>query len=66
MDKARLSSKGQLIIPKQFREELKLKPGDEFRVSVQDGFLILQPAARALEGWQKWRGKLADRQDSNQ
>lgn len=59
MDKAKLSSKGQLIIPKKYREKLNLKPGDEFNVLIKDGNLVLSPAEKSLVGWQKWRGALA-------
>ena len=59
MDRAKLSSKGQLIIPKKCREKLNLKPGDQFTVAVNDGMLILQPSKKIVGGWQKWRGILA-------
>jgi len=59
LDKAKLSSKGQLIIPKKYRQQLNLKPGDEFNVLIKDGYLVLSPAEKSLVGWQKWRGTLA-------
>ena len=37
-----LSSKNQIVVPKQAREALKLKPGDKIRVIVLDGRVILQ------------------------
>ena len=39
----RLSSKGQLVIPKSIREALRLKTGTRFDVSVQKGKIILDP-----------------------
>jgi AbrB family looped-hinge helix DNA binding protein len=40
---ATLSSKGQLVIPKELRRALCLRAGERLRVSVQDGRLILEP-----------------------
>jgi len=59
LDRARLSSKGQLIIPKKCREKLNLKPGDQFSVVIKEGMLILQPSKSVIEGWQRWRGIFA-------
>lgn len=39
----RLSSKGQLVLPKPIRERLRLKSGDQFRARVLDGNIILEP-----------------------
>jgi AbrB family looped-hinge helix DNA binding protein len=39
----RLSSKGQLVLPKKIRETLHLKNGDQFQVKVLDGKIILEP-----------------------
>lgn len=39
----RLSSKGQLVIPRLIREKLRLKSGDQFRARVLDGKIILDP-----------------------
>ncbi|MDX3929142.1 MAG: AbrB/MazE/SpoVT family DNA-binding domain-containing protein [Shinella sp.] len=38
-----LSSKGQVTIPKEMREALKLQPGDQLIYSVVDGEVILTP-----------------------
>jgi AbrB family looped-hinge helix DNA binding protein len=51
----RLSSKGQLVIPKTIRESLRLKNGDQFQVCVQDGKIVLEPVAKGLI--QKLHGK---------
>jgi AbrB family looped-hinge helix DNA binding protein len=51
----RLSSKGQLVIPKTIRESLRLKNGDQFQVRVQDGKIVLEPVAKGLI--QKLHGK---------
>lgn len=40
---ARLSSKGQLVIPKEIRAALHLRTGDRVRISLEHGRLILDP-----------------------
>lgn len=39
----RLSSKGQLVIPRLIRQQLRLKTGDQLQVRVQEGRIILVP-----------------------
>lgn len=53
----RLSSKGQLVIPKKIRESLRLKNGDQFQVHVIDGKIVLEPVAKGLV--EKLHGKYA-------
>lgn len=43
IERTRLSSKGQIIIPKSFRLLAGLKPGDEFQVSEFGGSILLTP-----------------------
>jgi AbrB family looped-hinge helix DNA binding protein len=45
----RLSSKRQVTVPLAVAEKLKLKPGDEFRVEVDDGRVVLTPALSLRE-----------------
>ena len=45
----KLSSKGQLVIPKPIRKSLGLKPGDQFQIKIVEDKIILQPAASLLE-----------------
>ncbi|MBN2394516.1 MAG: AbrB/MazE/SpoVT family DNA-binding domain-containing protein [Anaerolineae bacterium] len=40
---ARLSSKGQLVIPKSMREALGLRSGDQVHVMLERGKIILEP-----------------------
>ena len=40
---ARLSSKGQLVIPKAVREALGLRSGTRFHVLLRDGKIVLEP-----------------------
>jgi AbrB family looped-hinge helix DNA binding protein len=39
----RLSSKGQLVLPKAMREKLHLKHGDQFQARIVGGKIILEP-----------------------
>ncbi|MBU4226162.1 MAG: AbrB/MazE/SpoVT family DNA-binding domain-containing protein [Chloroflexi bacterium] len=39
----KLSSKGQLVIPKSIREALRLDSGNQMRVRIADGRIILEP-----------------------
>ena len=53
----RLSSKGQVVIPKTVRKSLRLKDGDQFQLRVINGKIILEPIAEDLV--QKLQGKYA-------
>jgi AbrB family looped-hinge helix DNA binding protein len=53
----RLSSKGQLVIPKTIRESMRLKNGDQFQVRIVDGKIVLEPIAKGLV--EKLHGKYA-------
>ncbi|MFZ5821152.1 MAG: AbrB/MazE/SpoVT family DNA-binding domain-containing protein [Chloroflexota bacterium] len=44
----RLSSKGQLVLPKKIREQLYLKNGDQFQARVLDGKIILDPVKNGV------------------
>ena len=49
MSRSSISSKGQATIPKDVREHLKLKPGDQIEFVIQaDGSVRLEPATVAL------------------
>ena len=42
-----MSSKGQIVIPKDLREKLGLKPGDKVRLEIQKGKrMVIQPAVK--------------------
>jgi AbrB family looped-hinge helix DNA binding protein len=53
----RLSSKGQLVLPKKIREKLNLKIGDQFQVRVMDDKIILEPVKK--DAIEKLHGILA-------
>ena len=46
METTTLSSKGQLVIPKQVRQQAKVAAGDAFEVRYQDGEIHLRPVVR--------------------
>jgi len=48
MPLTRLSTKGQLVLPKAVREALALRPGDEFLVEVEGDTIRLVPLRRKL------------------
>lgn len=39
----RMSTRGRVTIPKELRDELKLKPGDGVTFTMTEGVLLLQP-----------------------
>jgi AbrB family looped-hinge helix DNA binding protein len=45
----RISSNGQLTIPKSIRDSLHLKSGDQFLARFQDGKLVLEPVEDEFE-----------------
>ncbi|MEM2410827.1 MAG: AbrB/MazE/SpoVT family DNA-binding domain-containing protein [Thermofilaceae archaeon] len=44
MHRVRLSSKGQIVIPKSIRDELGLAPGTVLWARVEGGRIVLEPA----------------------
>ena len=55
---AKLSSKGQLVIPKPVRESLGLESGAQFHVTLQAGKIILEPVGPSTA--ETLYGKYAD------
>jgi len=63
-----MSSKGQIVVPKELREELKIDSGTNFVIFGKDGTLILKkidvPKAEAVfEKIHKWGTQLAKKKD---
>ena len=50
-----LSTKYQVVIPKEVRERMEIKPGQKFIVWEKGGVIYLIPALKfkAMEGWFK-------------
>ncbi|MDI6655415.1 MAG: AbrB/MazE/SpoVT family DNA-binding domain-containing protein [Candidatus Hydrothermarchaeota archaeon] len=46
---ARISSKGQMVIPKIFRNALQLKPGAPIAVDMHKGMLIMKPVKSPID-----------------
>lgn len=46
VEEVTLSSKNQIVVPKEARRALKLKPGDKLRVVVMDDRVILHRKAK--------------------
>jgi AbrB family looped-hinge helix DNA binding protein len=44
----RLSSKGQLVIPKPIREALGLEPGTQLQLEVEEERIVLEPVRPSL------------------
>ena len=49
MAEAKLSSKNQIVIPKDAREALGLKAGDKIEIVVRDRTLLLFPRPKSYE-----------------
>jgi len=54
---AKLSSKGQLVVPKSIRTKLKIEPGTFLEIDVDNGRIILTPMKEGPLG--KLYGKFA-------
>jgi AbrB family looped-hinge helix DNA binding protein len=68
MDTVKVSPKFQVVIPKQVREQLKLRPGEELQVYVLDAAIHLhRPRAiqdlRGIAKGMKWKDAYRDRSD---
>ncbi|WP_338824777.1 hypothetical protein MHOCP_03620 [Moorella humiferrea] len=59
MEIARLSSKGQLVLPKNIRDKLALQRGGELKIELVEGKIILEPVSKETKsGWRRWGGAL--------
>lgn len=56
----KLSTKGQVVLPKEVREALGLSTGTELEVEIQDGAVLLRPIRKTrvddLLGMLPWSG----------
>ena len=59
MAKARMTTKGQVTIPREVRERLGLRPGDELEFTEEDGVFHLRKRVDP-DVFKKWRGYLTD------
>lgn len=56
-----MSSKGQVVIPRQIRDRLRLGEGVRVEVVLKGGAVLLRPLRPQAAGWQRWRGAFAGR-----
>lgn len=56
-----VSSKGQIVLPKELREELEIRAGDSLEIQREgDGFHLRRLASASPPAdWRAWRGVLA-------
>lgn len=61
MATATISSKGQIVLPKQLREEMELREGDRVEVGREGDRIVLRPVGphRGDADWRSWRGTLS-------
>ncbi len=64
MAKTRVTSKGQVTIPKEVRERLGLRPGDELEFVEEEGVFRLRKRLLPAR-LKKYRGYLKDLADRN-
>jgi len=69
MPKARVSKNYRITIPKELREELRIRPGQFLVASVKDGKFLLERPPRSIKELygiakgMKWRKEDRDRKD---
>ena len=56
MQTTRLTSKGQVVIPKAIRNSLRIKAGTEFTVTGQEDRLVLETVSRKAHRLSEWPG----------
>jgi AbrB family looped-hinge helix DNA binding protein len=49
MAEAKLSSKNQIVIPREARDELKLKPGDKLVIVLKGNMIMMFPKPKSWE-----------------
>ena len=59
---AKITSKGQITIPKDVRDHLGLRPGERVQFEEKDGIFYLKRTARESP-FDKWKGRLAALKD---
>jgi AbrB family looped-hinge helix DNA binding protein len=56
METAKLTSKGQIVIPKRIRDAVRARPGTEFSVRVEGSRIILDAPRRKDRKVSDWTG----------
>ena len=60
MIKVRVSSKGQIAIPRAVRERLKLKAGTEISIDVQGDALVMRRLVSDYPDWHTMQGMVGE------
>ena len=63
MATTRISERGQVVIPKEIREQLGLERGQLLEVEESEGAILMRPrmmqtGSSPAGGWRAWRGAL--------
>jgi len=53
----KISEKGQITIPKEYREKFGLKPGDEVEFSIENDSLVVNKKATEFEDYAGYLGE---------
>lgn len=56
METAKLTSKGQIVIPKRIRDAVRATPGMEFSVRLEGSRIVLFAPQRKDRGISDWKG----------
>ena len=56
METAKLTSKGQIVIPKRIRDAVRAKPGTRFSVRLEGSRIILDTPERKDRSISDWKG----------
>jgi len=55
-----LSTKGQIVLPREVREALGLRKGDQFAITLEGDRVVLTRLPFWETNWRRWRGCLAE------
>lgn len=53
-----ISSKGQIVLPREVREALGLQKGDQLIITLEGDRLVLTRLPSPKRNWRRWRGRL--------
>lgn len=66
----KLSTKGQIVLPKEVRDALGLASGTEFEIEIHDGTVLLRPIRKTtvddLHGMLPWSGSAKSLEEMEQ
>ena len=56
-----VSSKGQVVLPKEVRDQLRLARGARLTIEIEDGEIRLSPLRPVPGNWRNWKGVLKNK-----